>query len=153
SSVYLPSPTPPDPNAGNYAGALQTTLDRNDFAKLTAMMQAKVSPVQRREELKWARAQTEAGASVIVPALYANQLWRIGSNIDASAPEITYRDVAARFVLYSLVVAAVDGLRCKNQDAPKHLSDKVIRDNEDILNHAADRPPYSRGRLITAAME
>jgi hypothetical protein len=153
SQAYLPKPSPPDEQAGRYEQALQGALERNDYAQLTALMQAPMTLPQRREALPWARKHTEAGASLVLPVLYAETLWRIGSNPDASSPELGYRDIAARFVLYSLIVASVDGLRCKDKDAPARHAEKIQHDDNEIIDFAADRPSYARGQLINAALE
>ena len=149
----LPRPTPPDESAGQYEQSLQGALDRRDYAQLASLMQGATTPHQRREALQWARRQSDAGASLVVPTLYSAALWRIGNSLDAGPTELGYRDIATRFLLYSLTVTTVDGLRCKDAEAAKRMTATLEQEDAAILDHAAERPAYARGQLLNAALE
>ena len=115
-------------------------------------MQSPGSAERVTASLDWGRARTLDGASVIVPLLYANSLWRVGSSAPARSEIASLRETASLITLYATSVVVVDGQKCADGSAPGHRLDRIAIEYRDVLQFFAGLPADRQELLIQTAI-
>ena len=124
-------------------------LADHDFIGLGRDLLAPKAKSQLLAGLGWAKDRTLAGGSVVIPLLYSRLLWLVGTH---SPQYAGLKDTASMMALYSLVLVAVDGVKCADKSAPGHHYETILMQYRDQLRAAADAPVVTRNNIIVAAL-
>jgi hypothetical protein len=92
------------------------------------------------------------GASVIVPIIYAESLWSIGSSAPAGSPYGNFKDTATLITLYSLAVIAADGPKCADHSAPDGHFPKTMNHLGAVIAFLKQQPDDKKKQTVDTAL-
>jgi hypothetical protein len=132
----------------NYIASLDTLRSEHNYTKLADAVLSSPDASLIVPTLDWGKSRTMAGASLIVPLLYATKLWLVGS---ANSQYASLRETAGLITIYALMVTYADGVKCADQTAPGHRIDAILAQHRDPLKMLAVLPVDRRATLIAIA--
>ncbi len=141
-------PSTPQPQSAaeiDNASALDKLLADHDYTGLADKMLKRPDKALIVPNLNWAKARMLAGASQIVPLLYAQMLWGIAS----SNPQFAdLKETAGAAIVYALLLTYADGAKCPDQTAPQHHFDTIMQRYTAELQFVAQMPNDRKDTLF-----
>jgi len=136
----------------HYLAAADDAIARHDYTALAKLLREPGSTPRMMAGLDWGQGNMMMGSSVVVPALYAEQLWSIGSTAPADSPYAALKDTAAMVMLYTLSVIATDGPQCADKSAPASHFNHIVSRLAPLLRGLTRLPAAKKQEIVHAAM-
>ena len=115
------------------ANELDALMQSRDWSGLRAAVRNFKDLKDVESGLNWLKVRTDTGAPFIIPMIYSETLWMIGSAGKNEGLEIS----AAFMALYTIAVIRMDGMACADTTAPGHRMDQVVSSLREPLRYLA----------------
>ena len=136
-----------------YLASLDDAFSKHDYTTFGAKMRSPGDGPKVVASLDWAQANMIMGASIIVPIIYAESLWSIGSSAPPGNALANFKDTAAMVTLYSLAVIQADAAQCADPSAPTHHRDSTAAHLRPVLNYFGQLPDDKRKQIVDFALK
>lgn len=126
------------------ANELNALMEAGDWPGLRAAVRNFNDPKSVGEGLDWLKVRTDTGAPFIIPMIYSETLWMLGS----AAKDEGLKGSAAFMALYTIAVIRMDGMACSDRTAPGHRMDQVAFSLGGPLRYFAGAKPEVKARSL-----
>ena len=94
----------------------------------------------------------ENGGGLLLPIVYARDLWVIGSTLKVDDPDKDMRLSAALISLYAYELIVIDGAKCEDRSAPNHRATQLLTSRAATLAFLKQQPPESKSKVVDVAI-
>ena len=94
----------------------------------------------------------ENGGGLLLPTIYARDLWAIGSNLKVSDPNTDMRVSAALISFYAYEITIIDGAKCEDQSAPSNRVSQLLRNGAATFAFLKQQPPDLKMKVVDVAI-
>lgn len=133
------------PEQQAFMADLDTLLADKKYNELSSKMLHPGNAFQLVAAMDWGRDQMVQGSSVAVPLTQSTLLWSVGS----TNPNLAGLKESSAFVLmYAVVAAAADGLKCADLSAQGHGVEEIIFKYGSRIKDVAAFPDDTKNKLF-----
>lgn len=135
-----------------FLSSVDNAFDKHDYLSFGALMRSPGDRPRVLASLDWAQGNMLMGASVVVPLIYAESLWSIGSNAPAGSEYVNLKETSAFVTLYSLAVIITDGPKCADRTAPDGHFTKLISHLKAVILYLKQLPDDKKNQIVGMAL-
>jgi hypothetical protein len=103
-------------------------------------------------KLNWLKTRMENGGGLLLPTIYARDLWAIGINLKVSDPNTDMRVSAALISFYAYEITIIDGAKCEDQSAPSNRISQLLRNRAATLAYLKQQPVDLKMKVVEVAI-
>jgi hypothetical protein len=103
-------------------------------------------------KLNWLKTRMENGGGLLLPTIYARDLWAIGINLKVNDPNTDMRVSAALISFYAYEITVIDGAKCEDQSAPSNRVSQLLRNRAATLAYLKQQPLDLRMKVVEVAI-
>ena len=104
---------------------LDELLASHQWNALGAALRADPQSIARM--MDWLHQRIDTGGGLLLPLIFARDLWMVGDRLKAADPEQDVRVTSGMMTLYAYSLIVVDGKTCEDQTAPAHRLDQLFQ--------------------------
>jgi hypothetical protein len=103
-------------------------------------------------KLNWLKTRMENGGGLLLPTIYARDLWAIGINLKVSDPNTDMRVSAALISFYAYEITIIDGAKCEDQSAPGNRVSQLLRNRAATFAFLKQQPLDLKMKVVEVAI-
>lgn len=142
------------PDAAQSAPASNAQLDEmlaaHQWGALGAALRPDPQSISRM--MDWLHQRIDTGGGVLLPIIFARDLWMVGQGLNVADPMQDMRATASMMNLYAYALIMVDGKVCEDHTAPAHRLDQLFQARASTLGFLRALPVDTKTKIVEIAM-
>jgi hypothetical protein len=131
---------------------LDALLTARNWDALGAALSRPVTNQEFARKLNWLKTRMENGGGLLLPTIYARDLWAIGINLKVSDPNTDMRVSAALISFYAYQITIIDGAKCENQSALGNRVSQLLSNRTATFAYLKQQPLELRMKVVEVAI-
>jgi hypothetical protein len=131
---------------------LDALLSARNWNALGAALSRLGPPPEFTRKLNWLKTRMENGGGLLLPTIYARDLWAIGNNLKVTDPNTDMRVSAALISFYAYEITVIDGAKCEDQSAPGNRVSQLLANRAATFAFLKQQTPDLKMKVIDVAI-
>ena len=129
---------------------LDEMLAAHQWGPLGAALRPDPQSISRM--MDWLHQRIDAGGGILLPIIFARDLWMVGEQLHTADPMSDMRVTAAMMTLYTYALILVDGKTCEDATAPAHRRDQLFQARASTLGFLRTLPMNTKMKVVDIAV-
>lgn len=131
---------------------LDALLSARNWNGLAAALSRPGQATEFARKLNWLKTRMENGGGLLLPTIYARDLWAIGENLKVADPNTDMRVSAALISFYAYEITVIDGAKCEDQSAPSNRVSQLLRNRAATFAFLKQQSPDLKMKVADVAI-